>query len=901
MKSFRKTIRRSARVVVSVVPLLAVSLWGTAAEAVEPGDAGRFNTWTGYDAGRFPVSVAAADFNGDGAADAAWARDEFFEPTLGVQLNLGEGTLAQVVEYPASAQSTDIKTADLEGDGDLDLAMIAEGNDLANHMVDLYENAGNGAFTRRTTTGGTGPAQMVFTDISGDGAPDIAMTNYWPFPEGSVSVLLNNGDGTFAAEDVYGGVGSRPYGIGAADLDGDGDRDLAVARLDDNVYDLTITFLSNDGDGTFTVLPDELVIDAQMGDPKVEAADFDGDGNADLAVGGFSGYGHYILLNTGPFTFAAREYQAGYSSGGMEAVDYDADGDVDLFSATLGSSSTGDISLLVNQGDGTFAQPYTSISSSHQPWDVDSADFNMDGRLDIAVPNRGSSTSAVHPQREDGSFAAPPVFETAAAPTSVATADFDLDGDSDVATTIPTFDTSDSVQVMLNDGSGALTPGQSIPAGGNTPAYVYASHLNGDSAPDLLWVLDSLPYPFVTALNNGDGTFGPQVVHSTDGCDTGQVTTGDVDNDGDQDVLVGINSYSEACLQVWDTVGIHSNNGDGTFAPPTYVQMEFSVEMALGVDLNGDGLTDLASAQKGQGGARDISVALGTGGGTFTEPVHYSTEKQHREISADDLDNDGDLDLTVASFDDTVSVLLNDGTGTFTKPVTYMGEDISGLYNQWAMDVGDINGDGDPDLVVVNYSGNDLGVHFGHGDGTFDQRQLRYGMNTSPRDLQLTDMNGDGLVDVVLPNFVQSNGAGPARGAGPLTAAEAAEAGPDASLGAAAAQAAGGVSVAINGAGALACTVTGTGGADILKGSARDDVICGRGGNDTISGGGGNDVLIGGRGADTLKGGSGADLLQGSEGADTLDARDGVRGNDTVEGGPGRDRCLADRRDDVSC
>lgn len=876
--------RRSVGLVGALAPVIALTLTAAPASATQPGDAGRFDTWTGYDAGRFPVSVAAADFNADGAADAAWAREDFFEPTLGVSLNLGEGTLAEVVEYPASAQSQDIKAADIDGDGDIDLASIARGNDFSNSTVDLYENSGDGTFAYRTATGGDGPAQMVLTDLTGDGAPDIAMTNYEQFPLGSVSVLRNNGDGTFAPEDSYSGVGFRPHGITAADLDGDGDRDLAVARLDDEVFDLTITFLENGGDGTFTVRPDELVIDVQMGDPGLESNDFDGDGAPDLAVAGFGTDLHYILLQTGDFSFNVQSYSAGFSSGGLEAVDYDEDGDVDLFSATLGSSFTGDVSLLVNQGNGTFGQPYLSIASSHQPWDVDSGDFNVDGRLDIAVPNRGTGTAVVHPQREDGSFASPPLFETSSSPTSVTTADVDGDGDRDVATTIPDpFGANDLVQVMLNDGTGALTLAQTLPSGGvGNPQFVYSSELNGDSAPDLLWSLDFTPHPFVYALNTGDGTFAaPVAVPQSD--DVAHVTTADADNDGDQDALVA--------MEDGDSVAVNLNNGDGTFAPPVLVQMAFAVEMAIGADLNGDGLTDLASVQSGFARNDDVAIALGTGFGDFGDTVRYTTDIGHREISADDLDGDGDLDLSLADYDDNVTVMLNNGDGSFAPATTYQGEHISGLFNQFALDVGDINDDGDPDLVVANYSGNDLGVHFGHGDGTFEEHQLRYGMNTAPRDVELADMNGDGLVDAVLPNFVEDNGAGAAREAGAQQAR--APVGP--------AQVEGGVSVAVNGGDALVCTVTGTSRSDTLRGTRGDDVICGLGGRDTISGLSGDDTLMGGDGNDTIIGGAGRDTLLGEAGRDTLEAQDGVARNDRLVGGPGRDRCTADLGDSVDC
>ncbi|MBA2692155.1 MAG: hypothetical protein H0U65_06640 [Rubrobacter sp.] len=103
-----------------------------------------------------------------------------------------------------------------------------------------------------------------------------------------------------------------------------------------------------------------------------------------------------------------------------------------------------------------------------------------------------------------------------------------------------------------------------------------------------------------------------------------------------------------------------------------------------------------------------------------------------------------------------------------------------------------------------------------------------------------------------------------------------------------------------------ACTIVGTPGNDILRGTPGRDVICGgagndiikgMGGNDVLRGGPGNDILYGGGGNDTLLGGPGRDILRGEAGNDRLLARDGVRGNDVANGGPGRDVCQADVRD----
>jgi Ca2+-binding RTX toxin-like protein len=93
------------------------------------------------------------------------------------------------------------------------------------------------------------------------------------------------------------------------------------------------------------------------------------------------------------------------------------------------------------------------------------------------------------------------------------------------------------------------------------------------------------------------------------------------------------------------------------------------------------------------------------------------------------------------------------------------------------------------------------------------------------------------------------------------------------------------------------CTITGTGGADLLAGTPGPDVICGLGGNDVIGAGGGNDIIRAGAGADRIQGDGGKDVLWGGRGNDWIWSRDG--GHDHVHGGPGYDRYRVDKPLDV--
>jgi hypothetical protein len=844
----------------TMVAVLPTSM-ATAAEAVpEPGDSKLFDTWTGYQSGRFLEGVVAADFNADGAPDVAWARQDFFANKMMVQLNLGDGTLGASVGYTATAESNDIKAGDLEGDGDLDLVVISQAN-FNNTLIDLYFNNGAGSFTRQTITGGTAPKKLALADLNGDQRPDIAVTNWWGATN-DISVLLNNGNGTFGSEVRY-PIGDLPAGIAAADLDGDGDRDLAVGHQQGGGQ-LKIHVLTNNGAGAFAQVK-VMSITSFTEDPVVVSADWDDDGDQDLAVSGLrSDYKVWVFTNTGGLNFSMAVYPAGYTAFDMLPADIELDGDIDLLSTDY-SSNAGEFVLLKNNGSGTFAPPI-SIESGRNPHDMAVADFNMDGRPDIAVANRATDTGAIHPQRSDGTFSAsdtvPPIYPTSFGPYSLVKTDVDLDGDVDVVATLPDFfSTGDSVQVMLNDGSGVFSQGDNIRSTYDYPQGIAAGDFNADGYPDLVWTPDAPPYPYVYTLNNGDGTFGAPVARFVDTCGTGDASTTDANNDGNLDILVANNRSGPGCELFDTTVRIVLGNGDGTFQDDYGVEFFLGQEFVLGEDFNGDGVTDLMSA------AAQNGVALGTGGGNFGPTT--LTNVRGTDLVSTDLDGDGDLDVVSgdSSFSQT-TVMRNNGNGSFQSTV-YLSEQVSTYSNAWDLDLGDFDGDGNLDIAVSNTSANNAGVHFGHGDGTFEVDQIRYGTHADPLDLLVADFNGDGRSDIVTGASIGSGFVGPR-----------------------------GISTLLNlGEGVPTCTISGTEGDDVLSGTGGPDVICALGGNDRINARGGDDVVFGGAGDDLAKGGAGADQLLGEDGNDTLDTRDGVGGNDTADGGTGTDRCRADLGD----
>jgi M6 family metalloprotease-like protein len=337
-----------------------------------------------YPAGDGPRSVFAADLDGDGDHDLAAVSGNPAE--LWVLLNNGDGTFTNDSVYMVYYYPFAVFAADLDGDGDLDLAVAIEEGEYMGSVRVLLNN-GDGTFAPYSKYSVYGAASSVFAaDLDGDGDLDLVSADY--FLNGTVSVLLNNGDGSFAPFSNY-PVGGGPYSVFAADLDGDGDLDLATANANSPYSDSTVSVLFNNGDGTFG--PYSLY---PAGDKPVSifAADLDDDGNLDLATANENSDDVSVLVNNGDGTFAPfSSYPVGGSPFSVFAADFDGDGDLDLSTANQNSH---DVSALLNNGDATFAT-HLAFPVGTNPNSVFAADLDGDGDLDLATVNRGSDNVSV--------------------------------------------------------------------------------------------------------------------------------------------------------------------------------------------------------------------------------------------------------------------------------------------------------------------------------------------------------------------------------------------------------------------------------------------------------------------------------------------------------------------------
>jgi len=522
-------------------------------EASRVGDAHRFETWVGYDVNRYPASVATGDFNGDGAVDVAWGRDDFFENSLSVTMNLGDGTLGDYLSYPVEEDTTDVEAADLDNDTDLDLVVTAGSfSNPNNATIDILLNDGRGSFVHSAAAGGVGPAALAVADLNDDDILDLVVPNSGFYDEddttaGSISVLIGNGDGTFAGEVRY-DTGFQPTDVGVADFDSDGVVDILSVRPDTASGKYAFEALAGNGDGTFVSDTDDQLIsiptNGGVGQAHFDVGNLDGDSDPDVVVGGTSTFKDAVLVNDGAGDFTSTLYEV-FGALDPHLADLDDDGDLDFVSAGGGGGIAGLGYIQRNNGDATLA-PVEQLRTSRNPLGVGVADLDRDGRQDILIANRDTGSGAVHLQLNSGRFASPPVGSDFDPALDLATADLDGDGDVDIAAT-GVQDFLGSIRVLDNDGTGTLTQTQTLvwdDTLNRLGRSVNAGDLDGDESPDLAWLVnDGSGQRVLTSINDGSGQFADPVPHTMPTC-SARLTLADADGDGALDVIMGGDGFS---------------------------------------------------------------------------------------------------------------------------------------------------------------------------------------------------------------------------------------------------------------------------------------------------------------------------------------------------------------------
>jgi hypothetical protein len=416
---------------------------------------------------------------------------------------------------------------DFNKDGKSDLAVVSNWGGQGYTASVLLGN-GDGSFQPHVDYGtAMGPSSLAVDDFNSDGRPDLAVAHSVnKHGGGTVSVLLGKGDGTFLARVEY-EAGWQPYGAAPGDFNRDGKTDLAVANEGNSVF-RTVSVLLGRGDGTF-----QPHVDYETGTQPFSVAveDFNRDGNQDLAVASSESDAVSILLGNGDGTFQHHvDYATSTFPFSVAVGDLNRDGAVDLVvanaSCCIGPNT---VSVLLGNGDGTF-QVHKDYGTGGDPRSVAVADFNRDGKLDLATANDTTGTVSILLGRGDGTFPTHVDYVTGRLVISIVAGDFNSDSEADLAA-VNTGDNTTSV--LLGNGDGTFQSPVDYQTGPG-PNAIAMGDFNRDGKADLVVANDNT----VSVLTgNGDGTFRAATNYGT-GYNSQSVAVGDLNDDHVQDLAV---------------------------------------------------------------------------------------------------------------------------------------------------------------------------------------------------------------------------------------------------------------------------------------------------------------------------------------------------------------------------
>lgn len=407
-----------------------------------------------------------------------------------------------------------------------------------------YSVAGNGS-----------PTGFTIADVNGDGKPDLLVATSGGenlagvISDGTVAVLLGNGDGTFGSAVNYDSGGVWTYAVVTADVNGDGKLDLVtLSGCATGTAGFTcsphgvIGVLFGNGDGTFqpvTVYDSGGSPGDSFNGTQLAVADVNKDKKPDIMVANFcetsdctSGSVSVLLGNAnGTFQPAVNYASGGIGAGAVVTADVNGDGVLDLVVANCGSTAScnvtpppdGSVGVLLGNGDGTFQTAVTYDAGSQTTTAVAVADVNGDGKPDLVTSNCGPYGCTPEPptgsggqvvgvllNNGDGTFRSAVSYDAAISPDSVVISDVNMDGKPDIVvgnwgSSVGGSDNAGSFSVLPGNGDGTFQPAVSfLVYSFDEVVTIAVADVNGDGKPDV--VTTNINSGVFVSLNNA----GPQ-------------------------------------------------------------------------------------------------------------------------------------------------------------------------------------------------------------------------------------------------------------------------------------------------------------------------------------------------------------------------------------------------------
>jgi len=720
--------------------------------------------------------VAVADVDVDGDLDvliSGYYGEDFDQMVL--YLNDGQGNFTQITDNGlVGVEGGFIAFSDIDNDGDQDVFIIGYDAATDSEIAKLYTNDGSGNFTEVTDTPFTGIVGgfATFADLDNDGDSDLMISGA-SNGEAVTKLYTNDGSGNFTEVTDTPFIGLMGSSIAISDIDNDSDLDVLLTGYTGS--ERVAKLYTNDGNGNFTEVTDTPFIGVS-GNNSSLFSDIDNDGDQDVLLTGYTGSDPmfvsilYTNDGSGNFTEVTDTPFEGFTGNSIAFNDIDNDGDQDVvfcgYTFDSDSKPTIKVKLFTNNGSGEFTEvtdiPFVAVDQSSIVF------FDMDSDGDSELLIAGRSKSILYMNEGEGHFIKiTNSFFEGVDDSSVAFADVDNDGDQDVLITGYTNNYDRISKLYTNDGSGIFTEVADTPFEGVDDSSIAFSDVDNDGDQDVLITgyTDNSERISKLYTNDGSGIFTEVADTPFEGVDDSSIAFADIDNDGDQDVLItGYTDNSERISK------LYTNDGSGIFTEVADTPFEGVDDSSIAFsDVDNDGDQDVLITGYTNNSERISKLYTNDDSGIFTEVTDTPFEGVNdSSIAFSDVDNDGDQDVLITGYTndyERISKLyINDGSGIFTEvtDTPFEGVDDSSVA------FSDVDNDGDQDILITGYieDTNAMRVSDGikisklytnDGSGIFTEVADTPFEGIDDSSIALADVDNDGDQDVLITGYTDNS------------------------------------------------------------------------------------------------------------------------------------------------